>query len=255
MKRALFDTVTVLPYAGGEAVHRLGYESAVLALSVAAGAQATVKVEHSDEAAGPFAAVQDSRLFVDDPVNADGDAVINNEAEADGIANLDIDLSGCKAYVKITVTGGEAGALVLGDAATMPVGRNSMQFAVSVAAEKDEAAAAMDKTIAGNIGSSPKGCTVDFDTEARSIAVVLTGSAADVSGTGLINTLTALTADGCKVTLGGEPIANVADVKATGFYASITGMTAGAEDVTAVVSVTDAEGTSVEYDLVVSYPA
>lgn len=121
MKRALFDTVMVLPFASGSAVCRLGYESAVLALTVAAGAEAAVKVEHSDEAAGPFAAVQDSRMFVDNPVNADGSAIVKNETEADGIANLDIDLTGCKAYVKITVTGGEAGALALGDAANAPV--------------------------------------------------------------------------------------------------------------------------------------
>lgn len=36
MKRALFDTVTVLPFASGNVVDRTGYESAVLAVTVEA---------------------------------------------------------------------------------------------------------------------------------------------------------------------------------------------------------------------------
>lgn len=124
MKRALFDTVLVLPFASGSTVCRLGYESAVLALTVAAGKEATVKVEHADAIDGSFEAVPDSRLFVDDPVNASGEAIVKNETEAEVVANLDIDLVGCKAFVKITVTGGTAGALALGDAANAPVGQN-----------------------------------------------------------------------------------------------------------------------------------
>lgn len=124
MKRALFDTVTVLPFTSGSIVYRLGYESAVLALSVAAGKKATVKVEHCDTKDGTFAKVEDSRLFVDNPVNADGEAIVENEAEAEAVANLDIDLIGCKSFVKITVTGGTAGALALGDATDCPVKDN-----------------------------------------------------------------------------------------------------------------------------------
>ena len=123
MKRNLFDTVSVLPFQSGSVVDRTGYESAVLALTVAAGAQATVKVETCDTEDGTFEAVQDSRLFIDNPINHDtGDAIVKNEAEAEAVANLDIDLIGCKAFIKITVTGGEAGALALGDATNCPVG-------------------------------------------------------------------------------------------------------------------------------------
>lgn len=118
MKRALFDTVTVLPFTSGSVTARLGYESAVLAVTVAAGATATVKVEHSDTEDGTFAPVPDTRLFIDNKMDKDGNALIVNEAEA--VANLNIDLIGCKEYVKITVTGGEAGALVLGDATDHP---------------------------------------------------------------------------------------------------------------------------------------
>ena len=120
MKRALFDTISVLPFASGSVTARLGYESAVLAVTVAAGTTATVQVEHSDTEDGTFEKVTDSRLFVDNKVDKDGNALIVNDAEADAVANLNIDLIGCKEYVKITVTGGEAGALALGDATDHP---------------------------------------------------------------------------------------------------------------------------------------
>ena len=104
MKRALFDTVTVLPFASGNVVDRIGYESAVLAVTVEASQTATIKVETADSTAGPYEPVKDSRIFVDNPVNEDGEAVIENEAEAQAVANLDIDLIGCKSCVKITAT-------------------------------------------------------------------------------------------------------------------------------------------------------
>ena len=94
MKRALFDTVTVLPFASGNVVDRTGYESAVLAVTVEASQTATIKVETADSTAGPYEPVKDSRIFVDNPVNEDGEAVIENEAEAQAVANLDIDLIG-----------------------------------------------------------------------------------------------------------------------------------------------------------------
>lgn len=96
MKRALFDTVTVLPFASGNVVDRTGYESAVLAVTVEASQTATIKVETADSTAGPYEPVKDGRIFVDNPVNEDGEAVIENEAEAQAVANLDIDLIGCK---------------------------------------------------------------------------------------------------------------------------------------------------------------
>ena len=122
MKRALFDTVTILPFESGSIFDHMGYESAVLAVTVAASGKATVKVEHCDAADGTFAAVPDSRLFVDNPTDKDGNAVITNEAAAEAVGNLDIDLIGCKQFVKVTVTGGTAGALALGDATDHPVG-------------------------------------------------------------------------------------------------------------------------------------
>lgn len=130
MKRALFDTVAVLPFESGDITPRLGYESAILAVTVASGASATVKVEHSDAEDGTFVQVPDSRLFIDNPVNTDGNAILDNtedveaaegESIQDGVFNLNIDLIGCKEFIKITVTGGTAGALALGDATDHPV--------------------------------------------------------------------------------------------------------------------------------------
>lgn len=90
-------------------------------LRKAASQTATIKVETADSTAGPYEPVKDSRIFVDNPVNEDGEAVIENEAEAQAVANLDIDLIGCKSCVKITATNGTIGALALGDATNCPV--------------------------------------------------------------------------------------------------------------------------------------
>ena len=122
MKRALFDTVAVLPFTSGSIIPRLGYASAVLAVTVASKGKAVVTAEHCDTADGTFTAVADSRLFLDNPVE-DGAAVIANDTAAEIVANLNIDLTGCKAFVKLTVTGGEAGALAPGDAARYPAHR------------------------------------------------------------------------------------------------------------------------------------
>lgn len=121
MKKALFDTVAVLPYTSGSVVDRLGYESAILAVTVKTSQTATVKIEHCDTDNGTFEAVPDSRVFVDNPVDTSGQASLKNEDAADVVANLDIDLIGCKRYIKLTVTNGTVGGLALGDATDYPV--------------------------------------------------------------------------------------------------------------------------------------
>ena len=120
MKRALFDTVSVLPCTSGASYDRTGFESAILAISMKTKESATVKVEHADTLEGEYAAVGDSRLFVDNPVNEAGEAVIKNETEGDAVANLDIDLIGCKRFIKVTVTTGTAVAIAFGDATDAP---------------------------------------------------------------------------------------------------------------------------------------
>lgn len=121
MKKALFDNVAVLPYTSGDVVDRLGYESAVLAVTVTASQTATVKIEHCDTEAGDYETVPDSRVFVDNPVDTSGQATLENDNTADIVANLDVDLIGCKRYIKLIVTNGTAGAVALGDATDYPV--------------------------------------------------------------------------------------------------------------------------------------
>lgn len=257
MKRVLFDTVAVFPFTSGNIVDSLGYESAILSLTVAAGAKAAVKVEHSDTAGGTYEAVEDSRLFVDNPVDKEtGDAIVENTGELEGVANLNIDLIGCKEFIKITAENAAIGALALGDPTNAPVGLDLASFSeINTAAAKEEIAAAVDSVISDKLGSSPKGCAVNYDADAHSVEVVLTGSAAGVSGTGLINTLTDLVAAGYSVTLDGTVIANVTDVKATAFYSSVAAMAAGSDDVTGQVEVTNENGVSAAYTVVVSYPS
>lgn len=93
MKRALFDTVTVLPFASGNVVDRTGYESAVLAVTVEASQTATIKVETADSTAGPYEPVKDSRIFVDNPVNEDVQEISSLSMTADGRA-LGVEFSG-----------------------------------------------------------------------------------------------------------------------------------------------------------------
>lgn len=121
MKRNLFDTVKIVPLASGDVVERKGYESAVLALNIATGKTAVVNVQTCDTEDGTFVAVEDSRIFIDNPVNASGNATIENSGTSAIVGNLDIDLIGCKQYIKITVTDGTPFALALGDAIDCPV--------------------------------------------------------------------------------------------------------------------------------------
>lgn len=119
MRRALFETTMVMPYADGDVIDRLGFLSAVLGASCSAASGSptlTVTVEHSDDPASGFAEVEDSRLL---PVH-------NTVTLTQDVTSLlPIDLIGCKRYIKITpeLTGTASCtyALVLGDNDQSPV--------------------------------------------------------------------------------------------------------------------------------------
>ena len=85
MKRALIQNVKVMPYTLETAIDREGYLSAILAASVTAGTSAKVS--------------------------------------ATALVNFDIDLVGCKRYIKINVTGPTTAtyAVALGDPVEAPV--------------------------------------------------------------------------------------------------------------------------------------
>lgn len=111
MKRNLFQNIKVLPYTAGDTVDRGGFLSAVLAVKASAAGTLDVAVTHADAADGTFEAVADERLTVSGC----------GEVEADAVAQVSIDLLGCKQFIQITPSVEGDCALVLGDAAEMPV--------------------------------------------------------------------------------------------------------------------------------------
>ena len=118
MKRALLESVKVIPYTSGDVIDCEGFLSAIVGANVSTAGTLSVAVTHSDEAAGSFTAVDDAFIGIGKPIT--GVAV-----EADIIANFDLDLIGCKRYIKITITAGGGAAatyaVALGDKATQPV--------------------------------------------------------------------------------------------------------------------------------------
>lgn len=114
MKRELIENVKVLPYTLDTAIDREGFLSAVLAVSVSEGTTAKVAITHCDTDNGSYEAVPDDFVVVGkDEVSFTGTPLLN----------FDIDLVGCKRYIKINVTGPSSAtyALVLGDASGVPV--------------------------------------------------------------------------------------------------------------------------------------
>ena len=114
MKRALIQNVKVMPYTLETAIDREGYLSAILAASVTEGTTAKVSVTHCDTEGGEYKAVPDEFIVVG-----------KDEASftATALVNFDIDLVGCKRYIKINVTGPTAAtyAVALGDPVEAPV--------------------------------------------------------------------------------------------------------------------------------------
>ena len=136
MKRELFDNVSVVVVASGAGVDRDGFLSAVFAASVGAitgsptSAKLTVKVEHCDTADGTFELASDTML---DPEHMTAGGVLKEIAvESKDALQMNLDLLGCKRYIKITpsisftggtspAAGAAAYALVLGDPVGSPV--------------------------------------------------------------------------------------------------------------------------------------
>lgn len=116
MKRELFENVKVIPGGTDAVIDRTGFLSAVIGANVTAAGTIKVKLEHSDAEDGEF-------TELDDPYVGVSGNLKEIEVEAGDMVNIDIDLLGCKNFVKITVEGtAEATcAVVLGDPAVAPV--------------------------------------------------------------------------------------------------------------------------------------
>lgn len=126
MKRELFQNITAIPYTSGEAINREGFLSAVVAVSAVAAGNVKLAVTHADTSDGTFEAVTDERLLLDGATEV-------ADLKVGDIANFDLDLVGCKNFVKVTLSGAAAAtgsgdtakaaacSVVLGDYYAQPV--------------------------------------------------------------------------------------------------------------------------------------
>lgn len=117
MKRENIQNTRVIPCANGDVIDRAGMLSAVFAAKVTAGTKVAIAITHSDTSGGSFTPVTDQVAII-------GPAEV--AVTAPQIVNFDIDLIGCKQFIKITATlsGSDADAtyaIALGDAANAPV--------------------------------------------------------------------------------------------------------------------------------------
>lgn len=136
MKRALLENVKVTPYTSEDVIDREGFLSAVLGVLVGSptgsptGMSVKVTFTESDEESGSYTPVADKKLVLDHTLD-EGKLELETDAAGSQLINVDLDLVGCKRYVKAKVemvcSGGTSPsctatcALVLGDASEMPI--------------------------------------------------------------------------------------------------------------------------------------
>lgn len=136
MKRELLQNVKVQPYTSENVIEKKGFLSGILGVEVGTptgaptGLAVKLTLTESDTPAGTFAAVADKSVILDKTLDPDGSVTVDVAAVGGELVNFDMDLVGCKNYIKIKVeivcTGGTnpacttANALVLGDCAEQP---------------------------------------------------------------------------------------------------------------------------------------
>lgn len=138
MKRELLENVKVKPYTSGDAIDREGYLSAVLGVSLGAATGTptgiTVKVTFTecDTESGSYTPVADKLVVPGKTTDDTGAVTIEADPAGSELHNIDIDLVGCKQFIKATVavecTGGSSTmsctatcAIALGDKNVQPV--------------------------------------------------------------------------------------------------------------------------------------
>lgn len=125
MKRELFENVKVIPGGTAVVIDRSGFLSAIIGAAVAApedGKEANLKklsftVTHADAEDGEYTPVDDPYIGINGPLKE----ISISEGET---ANVEIDLLGCKRYLKIMPSTDAAAvgyAVVLGDPEKAPV--------------------------------------------------------------------------------------------------------------------------------------
>lgn len=114
MKRELLENTKVFPYTGGAIIDRQNFLSAIVGAKATAAGKVTIAVTHCDTEDGEFVAVSDAYLTLGNPASV--------SVAAGDVVNIDIDLVGCKRFIKIATSGATATyAAVLGDAIISPV--------------------------------------------------------------------------------------------------------------------------------------
>lgn len=138
MKRELIQNIKVFPYTSEEVIDRDKCLSGILAVKVGTptgspfSLAVKVALTESDAADGTFSTVSDKLIPVGNKaLDDDGAISIDTDAEGGALVNIDLDLVGCKRYIKaafsVVCTGGTSAAcdataaVALGDAAEMPV--------------------------------------------------------------------------------------------------------------------------------------
>lgn len=137
MKRELIQNVKVTPYTSETAIDRDGFLSAVLGVLVGSpsgsptGLAVKLTVTECDTESGNYTPVADKVLAVGNkPLDSAGVLSLPTDAKGGALVNFDLDLVGCKQFLKVkvemTCTGGSGAsctataALVLGDKAYTP---------------------------------------------------------------------------------------------------------------------------------------
>lgn len=137
MKRELLENVKVQPYTSGDAIDREGYLSVVLGVSLGAATGTptgiTVKVTFTecDTEGGSYTPVADKLVVPGKTTDDTGAVTIEADPAGSELHNIDIDLVGCKQFIKATVdvecTDGNSPsctatcAIALGDKNVQPV--------------------------------------------------------------------------------------------------------------------------------------
>lgn len=137
MKRELIQNVKVTPYTSETAIDRDGFLSAVLGVLVGTptgtptGMAVKITVTECDTETGSYTPATDKLVPLDKALDETGAFSVDTDAAGGELLNIDLDLVGCKQFIKAKVevvcTGGTTpscsatAALALGDAAEMPV--------------------------------------------------------------------------------------------------------------------------------------
>lgn len=173
MKRELLENVKVQPYTSGDAIDREGYLSAVLGVSLGAATSTstgiTVKVTFTecDTEGGSYTPVADKLVVPGKTTDDTGAVTIEADPAGSELHNIDIDLVGCKQFIKATVavecTGGTSPsctatcAIALGDRGAAGVRRETAMSRVYKQPRPESNKKAAPVTETKDTGSAGKG--------------------------------------------------------------------------------------------------